>query len=125
MDRQARGAERAMQEADRDFQDLPGAGKPLSGLGGEYGEDWWLHQQTTRENIGDEVLPKTMRLRKEVGALEATLDALGEERAVREALEELNVRIRAALVGPPDGPPLNFGPVDVEAEVAAWRRRRT
>lgn len=122
-ERQARGAERAMREADKDFQNLPGAGKPLE-LGRNLGEDWWLHQQTTRENIGDEILPVTMRLRKEVGALEATLDTLDTETEVRQALEELNVRIRSALMGPPDGPPLNFGPVDVEAEVAAWRRRR-
>lgn len=123
-DRQARGTERAMREADKDFQNLPGAGKPLK-LGQNLGEDWWLHQQTTRENIGDEILPKTMRLRKEFAALEATLDKLARETEVREHLEALNARIRSALIGPPDGPPLNFGPVDIEAEIAAWRERRT
>lgn len=123
-DRQARGAERAMREADKEFQNLPGAGKPLSSLGQNLGEDWWLHQKTTRENIGDEALPKTMRLRKEFGALHQTLDAIDREEQVRQALDDLNVRIRAALIGPPDGPPLNFGPVDVEAEIAAWRERR-
>lgn len=123
-DRQARGAEKAMQEADEEFRRLPGAGKPLTNLGSGAGDDWWLHQKTTRENIGDEVLPATMRLRKEVAALDATLDAISDEGTVREHLEQLNRRIRAALIGPPDGPPLSFGPFDVESELTAWRERR-
>ncbi|GAB4003367.1 hypothetical protein GCM10029992_44750 [Glycomyces albus] len=122
-DRQARGAEKAMQEADAEFRRLPGAGKPLNNLG-DNSDDWWLRQKTTRENIGDDALPATMRLRKEVAALTETLDALDAETAVRDHLEQLNQRIRAALIGPPDGPPLHFGPLDIDTETAAWRQRR-
>ncbi|WP_026931636.1 DUF1992 domain-containing protein [Glycomyces tenuis] len=125
-DRQIRGVERAIREAEArgEFADLPGAGKPIPGLDRPAGEDWWLRQQAAREQIGDEALPLSIRLRKEVDGLAEALDALDGEAAVRDFLAELNARIRTALIGPPEGPPLNFGPIDVEQAVAAWRERR-
>ncbi|GAB3658784.1 DnaJ family domain-containing protein [Glycomyces tarimensis] len=125
-ERLARGVERQMQEAERrgEFQNLPGAGKPLPGIGSPQTEDWWLRQKATRENIGAEALPPALRLRKEVDQLPALLDALDEEAEVRRALEALNERIRKALIGPVDGPPLNFGLIDAEEALAAWRARR-
>ena len=126
-DRQARGVERAIQEAEQrgEFRNLPGAGKPLPGIGRPETEDWWLRQKATRENIGAEALPPALALGKEVDDLPGTLDALRGETDVREALADLNERIRAALIGPIDGPPLRFGLIDTEAAVAAWRQRRT
>lgn len=125
-DRQARGIDRQIQEAEArgEFKNLPGAGKPLPGIGQPLREDWWLHQQATRENIGLDALPPALKLAKEVEQLPAALDALRDEAAVREALEELNVRIKKALIGPIDGPPLRFGLRDIDAEVRAWRERR-
>ncbi len=126
-DRQARGVERAIREAEArgDFADLPGAGKPLPGLDRPAGDDWWLHQQAAREHIGAELLPPALRLRKEVDDLPAALDALDSETAVRAALADLNARIRKALIGPIDGPPLPFGPIDTDQALADWKRRRT
>ncbi|GAA2308216.1 hypothetical protein GCM10009853_077050 [Glycomyces scopariae] len=43
---------------------------------------------------------------------------------MRAAVGELNTRIRKALIGPVEGPPLRFGPVDADEAVAAWRSRR-
>jgi hypothetical protein len=125
-DRQARGVDRQIQEAEArgEFKNLPGAGKPLPGIGQPLREDWWLHQQATRENIGLDALPPALKLAKEIEQLPETLDALQDEAAVREALEALNVRIRKALIGPIDGPPLRFGLRDVDDEVRAWRERR-
>lgn len=125
-DRQARGVDRAIQEAEArgEFKNLPGAGKPLPGIGQPLHEDWWLHQQATRESMGLDALPPALRLGKEREDLPATLDALGDEAAVREAVEELNGRIRKALIGPVEGPPLRFGLIDVDEAVAAWRARR-
>jgi len=125
-DRQARGVDRQIQEAEArgEFKNLPGAGKPLPGIGKPLHEDWWLHQQSTRENIGLDALPPGLKLAREVEQLPATLDALKDEAAVRAALDELNVRIRKALIGPIDGPPLRFGLRDGDAEVRAWRERR-
>lgn len=125
-DRQARGVERTLREADArgEFQNLPGAGKPLPGIDRPASEDWWLQQQVARESIGDEALPPSIRIRKEVEGLPAVLDTLDDETAVRDHLADLNARIRKALIGPPEGPPLNFGPIDVDEAVAAWRTRR-
>ena len=125
-DRQARGVDKAIQEAEArgEFANLPGAGKPLPGIGQPLREDWWLHQQATRENIGLDALPPALRLGKEREALPDKLDALDDETAVRAVIEELNGRIRKALIGPIDGPPLRFGPIDADEAVAAWRERR-
>jgi hypothetical protein len=125
-DRQARGVERQIQEAEArgEFKNLPGAGKPLPGIGQPLHEDWWLRQQATRENMGLDALPPGLKLAREVEELPATLDALADEAAVRAAVEELNVRIRKALIGPIEGPPLRFGLRDIDTEVRAWRERR-
>ncbi|GAB3233772.1 DUF1992 domain-containing protein [Glycomyces halotolerans] len=125
-DRRAAGVERMLREAEErgEFQNLPGSGKPLPGIGERLDQDWWLRQKAARENIGDQALPVNLRLRREVADLETTLDRLEDETAVRAHLDELNERIRAALIGPPDGPPLHFGPVETETALAAWRERR-
>src|SRR5690625_6097535 len=107
-DRQARGVEKALQEAEArgEFQNLPGAGKPLPGIAEPLREDWLLRQKSTRENIGADALPVTIRLACEVDELESVLDGLDSEADVRDRLEQINQRIRAALIGPVDGPPL-------------------
>lgn len=35
------------------FDDLPGAGKPLTGLGTEHDPDWWLKKLVEREQVTD------------------------------------------------------------------------
>jgi hypothetical protein len=125
-DWQARGVDRQIQEAEArgEFQNLPGAGKPLPGLGRPLHDDWWLHQQATRENLGLDALPPALRLAREREELPAALDALTDEAAVRETIDALNARIRKALIGPIEGPPLRFGLIDADAELEAWRERR-
>ncbi|MCD0442749.1 DUF1992 domain-containing protein [Glycomyces sp. A-F 0318] len=125
-DKQLRGVDRQIREAEArgEFKDLPGAGKPLPGIGRPLAEDWWLHQQAARENMGLDALPPGLRLAREVEELPAALDRLGDEAAVRSAVEALNARIKKALIGPVEGPPLRFGLRDVDGEVAAWRERR-
>jgi len=56
IDQQIRAA-----EARGEFDDLPGAGKPLTGLDKPYSEDWWLKQLAERENIGRHALPRRSR----------------------------------------------------------------
>jgi hypothetical protein len=38
---------------------------------------------------------------------------------------DINAQIREAIMRPPDGPPLNLAPFDVERIVREWREQRT
>jgi hypothetical protein len=106
-----------------DFDDLPGAGKPLKNLGAQHDPDWWLKQLIEREKITG-VLPPALQLRKDDAELDAELDRHTAESEVRRELEEFNARVLKARYTPVDGPPLITMPRDVEAEVDAWRERR-
>ena len=106
-----------------DFDDLPGAGKPIEGLGTQHDPDWWLKQLVEREKISG-VLPPALQLRKDDAELDAKLDRHTAESEVRRELEEFNARILKARYTPVDGPPLITMPRDVETEVDAWRERR-
>jgi hypothetical protein len=106
-----------------EFDDLPGAGKPLTSLGPQHDPDWWLKQLIEREQITG-VLPPALQLRKDDAMLDGELDRLGSEADVRRELESFNRRVieaRRQLLG---GPPVVTPTRDVEAEVAAWRERR-
>jgi hypothetical protein len=56
--------ERQIREAQErgEFDDLPGAGKPLPGLTRDYDEMWWLRQLAEREHVS--TLPPMLALRK-------------------------------------------------------------
>ncbi|MDZ5619857.1 DUF1992 domain-containing protein [Nocardioides sp. HM23] len=111
---------RAMERGD--FDDLPGAGKPIEGLGAEHDPEWWLKQLIERERIA--VLPPALQLRKDDAELDGLLDRLASEDEVRKQVEDFNARVLRARYTPVDGPPLITMPRDVEETVAAWRARR-
>jgi len=113
---------RAMERGD--FDNLPGQGKPLGDLGSSDDRDWWLRKLIEREQITG-VLPPALALRKEDAELDATLDRESAERVVRELLEDFNKRVVEARRQLQGGPPVITRTRDVEAEIAAWRSRRT
>ena len=103
------------------FDNLPGAGKPISRRGGT---DAWLQDYLRREGVSaDELLPTPLRLRKEVERLAGTVQDLNSEDEVREVVKGLNRRI-AEWRRIPDGPPVYLRLVDEEAMVARWRDAR-
>ncbi|RRO20451.1 DUF1992 domain-containing protein [Saccharopolyspora rhizosphaerae] len=107
-----------------EFDDLPGAGKPLPGAGAPLDEQWWIKEQIRREGIsGDALLPTSLRLRREVERLPVTVSELSTEQAVRDAAAELNRRIVDHLRFP-EGPRVAVAPVDVDALVEQWRAQR-
>jgi hypothetical protein len=109
-----------------EFDNLPGQGKPIEDLGVEHDPDWWVKKLVERENIA--LLPPALAIRKEDAELDARLDAVNVESEVRRELEEFNARVRKAIYTPPvgpSGPPVITRQRDVDAEVAAWRERRT
>lgn len=117
--------ETAIQVAIRrgEFDDLPGAGKPLEGLGTHHDPDWWIRRKIERENLTG-LGPPAILLRTEDRELNDHLDLLGREEDVREVLEDFNRRVREARRQLMGGPPVVTSPRDVDAEVAAWRERR-
>ena len=105
-----------------DFDHLPGAGKPIAGLGGEHDPDWWLKKLIARERITG-VLPPSLQLRKDDAELDALLDRAPSESAARELVEDFNKRVIAARYSLPEGPPLITMPRDIDETLDAWRRR--
>lgn len=106
-----------------DFDDLPGLGKPLSGLHNSEDPDWWIKQKMDSEDMSG-VAPAAFQLRKENAVLEETLDAFSKEADVRDYLAGFNARVREAVMDLRDGPPVFTPPRKIDDEVSAWRRRR-
>src|SRR5262245_8317639 len=106
-----------------DFDNLPGAGKPIKNLGTQHDPNWWVKQLIEREKISG-VLPPALQLRKDDAELDDQLDRHTAESEVRRILEEFNARVMKARYTPVDGPPLVTMPRDVDTEVDAWRERR-
>jgi hypothetical protein len=106
-----------------DFDNLPGAGKPLPDRGELYDEDWWLKELIRREELTG-LAPTSLKIRKEAEELMERLAAVTSEAQVREIVARLNERIDLARRGHVDGPPVVLPAFDVEEVVAAWRDRR-
>ncbi len=107
--------------AQGEFDDLPGRGQPIPDLNNT-DEMWWVRSLMAREGV--DLLPDTLRLRREVEKALEELPTLINERAVREAFEALNAHIRSVNLGRREGPPSNVKPFDIEAVVERWRAAR-
>ncbi|GGU25463.1 DUF1992 domain-containing protein [Nocardioides albus] len=105
-----------------EFDDLPGAGKPIKNLDRDHDPDWWVKQLIERERIV--VLPRSVQLRKDDAELDDLIDRETTEDGARRIVEEFNERVIAARYGAPEGPPLITMPRDVEATLDEWRERR-
>lgn len=99
-----------------EFDDLPGAGKPLH-LDDD--PDWWVKAKIAREHL-EPLLPTPLALRREVERLPETLSGVPTEAEVREIVADLNARIREGYLRPHDGPRIVVGLVDADAAVARW-----
>jgi hypothetical protein len=106
-----------------DFDNLPGAGKPIRGLGGTHDPQWWVKGLIERERITG-VGPAALLLRKEDAELDARLDRETTAEGVRRIVEDFNGRVVSARRQLQGGPPVITATRDPDAEVAAWRERR-
>src|SRR6201991_3654456 len=104
-----------------DFENLPGAGKPLR-LPDRHDPDWWVKQLIERENI--HVAPPAIALRREDAELDATIDREAREEGVRRLVDDFNHRVVEARRQLTGGPPVITKTRDPDAEVEAWRERR-
>lgn len=105
-----------------EFDNLPGAGRPIADLGTEHDPEWWLKKLVERERLV--VLPLSVQLRREDADLDDELDRLTREQEVRARVEDFNERVVRARYALPEGPPLITMPRDVDAVVAGWVARR-
>ncbi|MCW2855191.1 MAG: DnaJ-like, subfamily protein [Marmoricola sp.] len=123
MRHQARWVDLQIQQAMArgEFDDLPGAGKPLESLDSD--PDWWLKRLIERERITG-VLPEALQLRKDDAELDAILDRETSESVVRDLLEQFNRRIINARRQLQGGPPVITPLRDTDADVTSWTARR-
>jgi hypothetical protein len=117
--------ETSIQQAIRrgDFDNLPGAGKPLTGLAESHDPDWWIRRKIAAEKLTG-LGPPALTLRVEHAEMEQRLDALSRAADVRETVEDFNRRVIEARRQLQGGPPVVTPTRDVEADVTAWEARR-
>ncbi|MEV6258908.1 DUF1992 domain-containing protein [Nocardia sp. NPDC051911] len=107
-----------------EFDNLPGAGKPLPGAGEPLDEQWWLKAYLHREGgTADGMLPPSLVLRRDLERLPETVRTLRFEQEVRDTVAELNDRVTRWL-RMPTGPYVQVSPVDVDQIVEEWRGQR-
>jgi hypothetical protein len=105
------------------FDNLPGAGKPIPGLGCHHDPDWWAKKLIEREQITG-LAPPAIALRTEHAELDDRLDRESSESEVRRILADFNDRVVHARRQLQGGPPVITPTRDIEAEVEAWKARR-
>src|SRR6185503_2943642 len=105
-----------------EFDDLPGAGKPLRNIDEPHDEMWWLKEKLRRENVS--FLPPALAVRRE---LEDALDRIAKadtESAVRQIVAVINERIVQVNSRATSGPPTSVMPLNVDRVIQEWRNRR-
>src|SRR5215203_4589116 len=68
-----------------EFDNLPGAGRPLPSINGREDEDWWVKGLLEREQL-PMPLPTSLALRREVADLPQTLADVPDEPTVRDIM---------------------------------------
>ena len=109
-----------------DFDNLPGAGKPLD-LSDSGDPDWWVKRFAAREQLDlAGALPGALGLRKEAAGYPESLVDVRTEAQVREIIQDYNKRVLADRLRPAVGnlPPLIAKTLDVDEMVQRWRPLR-
>jgi hypothetical protein len=108
-----------------DFDNLPGAGRPLPGAGGTDDDDWWVRGFLRREAPDvDALLPSSMLLRKQIDRLPEIVRGLRSEQEVRALVERLNTQVRQSW-RTETGPQAPVRLVNVDRVVRQWRADRS
>jgi hypothetical protein len=108
-----------------DFDDLPGAGKPLPARSADESAYEWVIAKARKENLDlTGMLPPGMRLRRERDLLPAVAADLPSEAAVRALAEDYNHRVEQFWRRPQLTPDVVPGLADVDALVEQWRANR-
>ncbi len=117
--------DRLVREAEQrgEFDDLPGQGKPIPGVGTGYDENWWLKGLLQREGLA--VLPDSLQLDLEIEKELTRIAQLPTERLAAAALDALNTRIEFEVARVTSGPSSTATVIDVDRFLRNWRAART
>ncbi len=107
---------RAQEEGD--FDNLPGAGKPLPDLEEVYDPSWWVKKLVRRQRIS--MLPPALSIKLEAERALEKARKLRSEKQVRKHIEALNAKIARVNAQTTHGPPTSLTALDVESIVRRW-----
>jgi len=119
LDRQIRAAQER-----GEFDDLPGAGKPLASESTPYSPDWWVNQVIEREKVGAYAVPPALALRKLADELTKGARECRTEREVRAAVVDYNERADYQRKLPQEGRAVILPTLEADEIVEGWRRKR-
>lgn len=116
--------ERQIREAHErgEFDNLAGAGKPISDLDRPYDEMWWLRKKFREDKLS--ILPPALQVRRDLEKACEQIARASSERQVRQIVAEINEHIRRTNRTTMHGPPTTVMPLDEERTVREWRERR-
>lgn len=117
VDRQIREAQES-----GEFDDLPGAGKPLPDLDRPNDELWWVRKKLKEEKLS--YLPPALQVRREVEQAREKIAAAASDEEVRRIVGDINERIREVNRYAVRGPVTTVMPLDEEETVRSWRDLR-
>ncbi|WP_189196078.1 DnaJ family domain-containing protein [Micromonospora fulviviridis] len=107
-----------------EFDNLPGAGKPIPGRDLPYDEGWWIRSFLEREQLpSDLLLPTPLQLRRRIEKLPDEVRDLPTEESVRAYVGALNTEV-VAWLRTPTGPRVVVRPVNADEVVRDWRAAR-
>lgn len=107
-----------------EFDNLPGAGKPIPGRDLPYDEGWWIRSFLEREQLpSDLLLPTPLQLRRRIEKLPDEVRDLPTEESVRAYVADLNTEV-VAWLRTPTGPRVVVRPVNADDVVGRWRADR-
>ncbi len=113
--------ERQIQKAQEEgeFDDLPGAGKPLPDLEEVYDAAWWVKKLVRRERIS--MLPPALSIKLDIERALEKIRTLESEDQVRTHVDALNAKISRVNAQTTTGPPTTTGVFDSNTIVDRWR----
>lgn len=110
-------------QAEGKFDRVEGFGQPFAWDDSPDDENWWIRRKLVDEGIS--VTHPLLAIRGQIEIVRREILTLELETAVRSRLEALNRQIVHALLSPQQGPSIAVVPLDIDVEVAEWRRRRS
>ena len=105
------------------FDDLEGKGKPIPGLDAPYDPDWWVKKLLEREKLS--VLAPALAIRAKVSRALEEIWRVRNENEVCQRVTAINAEIVRANRTVAEGPPTNLAPLEIDAVLMEWRRRRS